>query len=120
MKILLDTCVWAGAKPVLADLGHEVEWIGDRDQDPGDEAIIRWAAEHDMVLVTLDKDFGELAIVKGMAHSSIIRLVGLRARAQGPVCALVLEKYATELHAGAILTVDAFRVRIRPADSGNI
>ena len=73
-----------------------------------------------MVLVTLDKDFGELAIVKGMAHSSIIRLVGLRARDQGPVCGVVLEKYAAELRAKAILTVDAFRVRIRPADSENV
>ena len=119
MKVLLDTCVWGGAKPHLAEHGHEVEWVGDRDQDPGDEAIIKWAAEHDMVLVTLDKDFGELAIVKGMAHAGIIRLVGLRAKEQGPVCALVLEKYQAELRDLAILTVDAFRVRIRTADSDN-
>jgi len=105
---------------LLAEKGHEVEWIGDREQDPGDEAIIKWAAEHKMVLVTLDKDFGELAIVRGMAHAGIVRLVGLRANEQGPVCAIVLEKYASELGAGAILTVDTHRVRVRPADTDNM
>jgi predicted nuclease of predicted toxin-antitoxin system len=29
------------------------------------------------VLVTLDKDFGELAIMKGAPHAGIIRLVGI-------------------------------------------
>ena len=32
------------------------------------------------ILVTLDKDFGELAIVKGKPHSEILRLVNLSAR----------------------------------------
>ena len=39
------------------------------------------------VLVTLDKDFGELAILHGVAHAGIVRLVGLvpgsRARRSG-------------------------------------
>ena len=51
-----------------------------------------------------------------MPHKGIVRLVGLRAGEQGPTCAAVLEKYAGELAVGAILTVDATRVRVRPAD----
>ncbi|MCW5777219.1 MAG: DUF5615 family PIN-like protein [Phycisphaeraceae bacterium] len=116
MKVLLDTCVWGGVRAALTQLGHEVEWVGDRGRDPGDEVIIAYAHERSMVLVTLDKDFGELAIVRGMPHKGIVRLIGLRAKEQGPVCAAVLEKYEDELASGAILTVDATRVRVRPAD----
>lgn len=49
------------------------------------------------VLVTLDKDFGELAIVKGLPHSGIVRLVDLRAEEQGHACVDVLARYGEEL-----------------------
>ena len=116
MKVLLDTCVWGGAAETLAAAGHDVRWIGDSDQDPGDEAIMRTAYEEGRVLVTLDKDFGELAVVYGKPHSGIIRLGGLAARQQGVYCANVLERFEQELVRGAILTVNSDRVRIRPAD----
>lgn len=116
MKVLLDTCVWGGAAEQLILAGHDVRWIGGLDKDPGDEAIMRTAYEEDRVLVTLDKDFGELAVVYGKPHSGIIRLAGLAARQQGVYCATVLEQFEHELARGAILTVTLDRVRIRPAD----
>jgi hypothetical protein len=48
--------------------GHDVIWAGDWSDDPGDEAILARASEERRVLVTLDKDFGELAIVR--AHGT--------------------------------------------------
>jgi hypothetical protein len=36
MKLLLDTCVWGGAKSHLLNAGHEVLWTGDLAEDPGD------------------------------------------------------------------------------------
>ena len=64
----------------------------------------------------MDKDFGELAIVRGRPHRGIVRLVNLAARDQGLVCALVLERYGGELDRGAIVTVEPGRVRVRPAE----
>lgn len=113
MKVLLDTCV---SKMAVAALdGHDVERTGDWESDPGDEAILNHAREHAQVLVTLDKDFGELAIVRGLAHSGIIRLVGIRSGDQGPIAAALLEKYGEELAAGAIVTASEQRTRIRPS-----
>ena len=40
MKLLLDTCVWGGAKKTLVSSGHDVVWTGDWSQDPGDEEIL--------------------------------------------------------------------------------
>lgn len=118
MKILLDTCVWGGAKEPLAASGHDVVWVGDWPKDPGDDEILRYALEHGQVLVTLDKDFGELAIVRGHRHGGIVRLVGLGAVRQGPACVDALARYGTELLAGAMVTVEPNRVRVRPADTG--
>lgn len=78
MKILLDSCVWGGAKSVLLELGHDTVWCGDWHNDPGDDAILEVARIEARVLVTLDKDFGELAIVRRQSHCGIVRLVGFR------------------------------------------
>jgi predicted nuclease of predicted toxin-antitoxin system len=115
MKVLLDTCVWGGAKSVLEAAGHEVIWSGDWPEDPGDDEILAQAYREGRVLVTLDKDFGELAVVYGQPHSGILRLVNLAARQQGPVCLRVLETHGTELQQGAIITADVQKLRVRPA-----
>jgi predicted nuclease of predicted toxin-antitoxin system len=116
MKLLLDTCVWGGAKADMHAAGHDVLWTGDLAQDPGDEEILAQAHREQRVLVTLDKDFGELAIRRGLPHCGIVRLVNISARQQGTVCQHVLPQYGDELIRGAILTVEAGRIRIRPPD----
>lgn len=120
MKLLLDACVWGGARRHLEEAGHEVDWVGDWDRDPGDLEILAHAVRESRLLVTLDKDFGELVIVRGERHSGIIRLLGFSARRQGEVCAQVLAAYETELVAGALLTVEPGRVRIRPRDESSV
>lgn len=113
MKVLLDTCAWGGAKEVISACGHDAIWAGDWPQDPGDEEILSQAHAEGRVLVTLDKDFGELAVVRGHSHSGIVRLVDISATRQAAVCLWILDRYGTELAQGAIVTVDARRVRIR-------
>ena len=83
MKLLLDTCVWGGSRQVLEAAGHDVVWAGDWEEDPGDEEILTQAHREGRVLVTIDKDFGEVAIVRGIRHSGIVRLVELQAKQQG-------------------------------------
>lgn len=114
MKVLLDTCVWGGAAAELRAVGHDVVWAGDWDEDPGDDEILARAHAEQRVLVTLDKDFGEAAILHGRPHSGIVRLVSIRARQQGAVCLHALGLHGEELLAGAIVTAEAGRLRIRP------
>jgi predicted nuclease of predicted toxin-antitoxin system len=66
-------------------------------------------------LVTLDKDFGELAVVRGIAHSGILRLVGFRGREQGAACVKILANHGDELAGGALITAETGRIRVRPA-----
>ena len=113
MKLLLDACVWGGAKETLTALGHDVVWAGDWPSDPGDESLLSTASFEQRILVTLDKDFGELAVVLGQAHRGIIRLVGIAARQQAEICQAVLLRYGSELMHGALVTADHSRVRVR-------
>lgn len=116
MKVLLDSCVWGGAKAVIDAGGHSVEWVGDWPVDPGDEEILAYAASSHGVLITIDKDFGELAVVRGLPHAGIIRIVGFAAREQGSVALATLVRYADELHAGGLVTVERTRTRVRPGE----
>jgi predicted nuclease of predicted toxin-antitoxin system len=117
MKLLLDTCVWGGAKRDLIAVGHDVVWAGDWPEDPGDEQILSRAREEGRIVVTLDKDFGELAIVHGKAHAGIVRLVDQSGPRQAAVCLGVLSAYGADLEAGAIVTAEPGRLRFRPPDS---
>lgn len=113
MRVLLDVCVWGGARVGLASEGHDVEWIGDLSTDPGDEEVINQACAERRVLVTLDKDFGEMAVVHGVPHCGIVRLVDIAASRQADICLLVLKRYEADLNRGALITVSRGRTRIR-------
>lgn len=97
----------------LQELGHDIVWTGVWERDPGDSEILRVAHAEGRVLVTQDKDFGELAIVFRRPHAGIIRLVGIAAREQARYIHYVIERYETELVQGAIVTIDTERLRIR-------
>ena len=116
MKILLDSCVWSKAQLELAANGHEVEWCGNWPADPGDAEVLRRAHAGRSVLVTLDKDFGELAIVFRQQHSGVIRLHQVPAREQAGTVLRILSMHADELSNGALVSMTRNRVRVRRAD----
>ncbi len=101
MKILLDTCVWGKTKAKLTQEGYDEEWAGDWPDDPGDQEILARAHKDYRVLVTLDKDFGELAIVRNIPHAGIIRLVNISATKQAEVCLRVLQHHKEAIEKGA-------------------
>ncbi len=113
MKVLLDACVSPKAKTELESAGHEVVWAGDWSEDPGDAAILSPAHQDRRVLVTLDKDFGQLGVLRDAPHCWIVRLVNFRAEHQGRVGSRILASYAEDLRAGAIIAAEAGRIRIR-------
>jgi predicted nuclease of predicted toxin-antitoxin system len=118
LKVLLDTCLSPLVKTHLKSAGHDVISAADWDEDPGDAAILARAQQEDRVLVTLDKDFGELGVLRQAPHCGIVRLVNFRAARQGPLLVEILSRHGEELAQGAILTAEPGRIRIRPR-SGN-
>jgi len=115
LKVLLDTCITPFAKSQLEAAGHDVVWAGDWPEDPGDEAILTLANGQERVLITLDKDFGELAILRALPHKGIVRLVNFRAAQQGPLSVEILSRLGEDLMRGCIVTAEPGRIRIRRA-----
>ena len=61
MRFLANENFPGDAVTALQTVGHDVIWV--RTAAPGakDEDILAWAMRDDRVLLTFDKDFGELA-----------------------------------------------------------
>ena len=115
MKILLDSCIWGGVVEPLRELGHDVVWIGHWEKDPGDQEILSFAHANERIVVTLDKDFGTLAILHERPHYGIIRLVDMSVREHASACHAIVEEFGDELLAGGIITAYADRIRLREA-----
>jgi len=77
--------------------------------------VLAIAHEQHRVLVTIDTDFGELAVVKGQLHHGIIRIDDLRAHEFAQAVQDALSEYADELNAGGIVICEAGRMRLRRA-----
>jgi predicted nuclease of predicted toxin-antitoxin system len=116
MRIFLDTCLSKSACVVLREAGHDVVWSAEWPKDPGDDKILSVAHGEHRILITLDKDFGELAVVRRAPHSGIVRLVGFSAAEQGAICINILRQYGEQLKQGSIVTVNPKRVRVRPSE----
>jgi predicted nuclease of predicted toxin-antitoxin system len=114
-KLLIDSCVSTSVATAFRAKGYEVDWVGDWGRDPGDQEILERAAQETRVLITLDRDFGELAVLRGMRHHGILRLVDIRLHEQAARAEEALRRYRTELEAGGIVTVEPTRIRIREA-----
>lgn len=66
----------------------------------------------------MDKDCGELAVLRGMKHRGIIRLVDIPARKQAEAVLTVIGLHADLLAHGGIVTAEPGRVRLREPPSG--
>jgi predicted nuclease of predicted toxin-antitoxin system len=107
--------MWGPTTVALRAAGHDVAWVGDWPSDPGDRAILEHAHAERRVLVTLDNDFGELAVRQGVAHSGIIRIALTPVRLEADVCLSAITAYGDELIGGAIVTATPRRIRVRLA-----
>lgn len=114
MKVLVDSCVSSKAKSDFELNNIEAEFVADWQVDPGDESILNYAVLNQVALLTLDKDFGELAVTREVKHFGIVRLANVPSKVQGRIAAAILVRYERELRDGAIIVADSEKVRLRP------
>jgi predicted nuclease of predicted toxin-antitoxin system len=86
--------------------------MGERGPDPGDPAILQSAADEGRILVTLDKDFGELIFLHSAPHAGLIRLPNVPVPERMALLARLLAEYRGEDLSNAIVTVEEGKTRI--------
>ncbi|MGF1614852.1 MAG: DUF5615 family PIN-like protein [Gammaproteobacteria bacterium] len=113
MRFLADeSCDFAVVR-ALRSAGHDV--VAVRDTDPGapDEAVIGLALQESRVLLTEDKDFGQLvfASAAGSAGVIFIRFPASARRAMAQTVVQLIESHAQKV-AGRFVVVQPGRIRI--------
>lgn len=92
MKFIADEGVDAQIVAALRKENHDVLYVMEFDAGASDPEILSFANEEDRILITRDKDFGELVFRLKKIHSGIIlnRLYQLDSKSKA---ALVMEVY---------------------------
>jgi len=113
MRFLVDECTGPAVARWLIEQHHDVISVFDEIRGEDDEEVIRIANEENRILITNDKDFGELVFRKKNQHKGVIllRLEDERGANKIAVLKKVLEKYENSLP-GHFFVVTETTVRI--------
>lgn len=74
MKVLVDVSAGQSVADALRALGHDVVFVRDHGPQMPDDDILMWAVREQRLVVTMDKDFGELVFRSGLVHSGVLLL----------------------------------------------
>ena len=79
MKLLVDESIDKRIVEKLRQDGHDVIYVTEMEPSIGDDDVLHRANKSDSLLITADKDFGELIFRQGLAHAGVVlvRLAGL-------------------------------------------
>lgn len=114
MNVLADESVDRQSVERLRREGHAVLYIAEMEPGITDDAVLAKANEQDALLVTADKDFGELVFRQDLINSGVVllRLAGLSPETRAALLAEVLRDREAEL-LGAFTVISPGMVRIR-------
>jgi predicted nuclease of predicted toxin-antitoxin system len=112
MKFLLDVCTGGYLTNWLREKGFDVKEVREKDKSMTDEDVVKWAEKDNRIIITLDKDFGEIYVANGR-KLSIIRMPDVSAEQRIKLMELILNRYSNKLQQKVIITVSEKRVRIR-------
>ena len=114
MNLLADESVEGPVVTRLRQDSHDVLYVAERVPSITDEEVLREANARGAVLVTADKDFGELVFRQGLVHSGValLRLAGLANATKAEIVAEVCRVRAADL-IGSFTVISPGQVRIR-------
>ncbi len=114
MNLLADEGVDRPIVDRLRQDGHEVAYIAEMSPGIDDDTILRQANDNGALLLTLDKDFGELVFRQGLVHAGVIliRLAGVQPSTKAEVVSAALREHDSELfNTFSVISPGLIRIR---------
>jgi predicted nuclease of predicted toxin-antitoxin system len=115
VRLLANENFPAEAVDALREKGHDVIWV--RTDAPGsdDESILTRAQRESRILITFDKDFGELAFRSRLPAASGIILFRISAPSSAHVACVAVEAVSSRVDwEGHFSVVEDDRIRMTP------
>ncbi|MGD8792465.1 MAG: DUF5615 family PIN-like protein [Anaerolineae bacterium] len=114
MKLFADESIDRQIVDRLRKDGHEVQYVAELEPGIPDDIVLNLANEEADLLLTADKDFGELVFRQRRVSSGIllVRLAGLSPLRKAEVVAFAINQHSRELlGAFAVLRPGSLRIR---------
>ena len=99
IKFLIDVGVGSKVEKFLQKKGYDVLRVRDIDPRSKDDEILKIAAKDHRMVITMDKDFGELVYHSGLPHAGVflLRLEDATGSEKASVIADILDRHEKEM-----------------------
>lgn len=115
MRFLANENFPLDAVEALRDHGHDVAWIREDARGSKDEQVLTRAQEEHRILVTFDKDFGELAFRSKLSSEGGIVLFRITALSSKHVALVAVQALNSRTDwVGHFSVVEDHRIRMTP------
>jgi predicted nuclease of predicted toxin-antitoxin system len=113
VKLVADESVEGPTVSALREAGHQVLFIAESSPGINDSAVLEIASREDALLLTADKDFGELVFRNGQTHSGVLLIRSLESVEENAANVLsAISQYGSELrNRFSVLASGAVRIR---------
>ena len=115
MNFVADEGVDAPIVKQLREQGHQVQYVAEMSPGINDTAVLNFANEDNAILITADKDFGDLVYRQRRTTQGVIllRLHGLPPKQKAALIVTLVHEHQAELPQ-AFTVITPQKVRIRP------
>jgi len=115
MRLLATENFPLDAVTALRENGHDVAWIREDARGSNDEQVLARAQQEERLLITFDKDFGELAFRSKLPATSGVSLFRISAPSSMYVVQVAVQAIASRTDwAGHFSVIEDNRIRMTP------
>ena len=99
LRLLVDVGVGKKVERWLQEHGHDVKSVRDINPRMSDREILKIAVSEKRLVVTMDKDFGELVYNSGLPHGGVLllRLEDATSEKKAEIVSKIMERYSDRL-----------------------
>jgi len=115
MRFLANENFPGAAVRALEGAGHDIVWVRTAAPGMSDPDVLAWAAREERILLTFDKDFGELARTSALPAKCGVVLLRMPMPRPGEVVRRLADLVTSrDDWAGHFSVIEPGRVRMRP------